>query len=217
MNKIALCIPCYKLVPAESFICFMELKEQAPKFYDIDFHLIEGQYTPLARSSLADAVLEAHPTQNYEAVVWIDSDMVFTFEDFQNLVKSFEYAECDILTGLYYVRGPNYKMPCIYSIDKRDHMVKIEESVLCNMIKKSEDNLVDIDAAGFGFLIMKPEVLEKLKERNGKFIFRTGTLKDPFGEFFSGEDFNFFRDCKELGFKTKLDSNIKIKHWGMAI
>jgi len=95
---------------------------------------------------------------NYDYILWVDSDIIFKFEDFENLVNSNK----QIVSGLYYLH--NEKREYFAAIKKWDEDFYLKHGTfewLSNKDLVSQD-LFKVDHIGMGFMLMKAGVLENL-------------------------------------------------------
>jgi GT2 family glycosyltransferase len=154
-----------------------------------------------ARNKLGEQALKWNATH----VLFIDDDMVFQADAAQRLID----ADKDIICGLAYQRRPKF-LPCIYTIVENENgskqMMAIEGA--------ANHGLVEIDACGSAFILIKTEVLKKLKFPWYTWGDKTlGVCEDIGGV---GEDIGFCLKAKKEGFKVWCDTDLTIKHLGDA-
>lgn len=169
----------------------------------------ERQLIDDSRNLLAETFLKT----STEWLFWMDSDMVF---DPDALVKLFEVAEqkeAKMVTGIYYQRkGMNY--PCLWSRGEATD----EGSQTGMMTAKGKNNKYmgsfifphpnkkepfQVHAAGFGCVLVHRSVFE--------------VLPRPWFQFIKGvcsEDFYFFVNAQEMGFKLWAVPNFDLYHLG---
>jgi hypothetical protein len=131
----------------------------------------------------------------YDKIMWIDSDISWTIEDFMKLYSSKD----EIISGLYF----NESMTPMCS--------KNGEGVnLADYIKTGEK--VEIDGVGFGFLCVKSGVFENVKRP----WFETKLIpideKNPSFVVPLGEDFSWCLKAKDAGYKILLDTSVLLSH-----
>lgn len=158
-----------------------------------------------ARSVIVEKFLQSDSTHLF----WIDSDIVWTLEDFFRLVGFGAVLE---------VVGASYALKREaggFLINRASDDGKLEVNGL---------GCVKIRSMGLGFTLLQRAVVEKVaagKERvrdplNGveyADVFRVDRTKNgP-----RGEDTAFFDDIRELGFKVWLDPSVKLGHIGQKI
>ena len=147
-----------------------------------------------ARNELARQAQELacpYTNEKYTHLLWLDDDIMFNPD---LAIKLIEH-DLDMVTALYYSRIDKI-LPVIYlhCNDKKDpfkHFPLVEVP----------DNLFEVDACGFGALMMKREVLDKIKA--------------PWFDFNqAGEDISFCVKAKKAGIKIHCDATYKLGHLG---
>lgn len=168
--------------------------------------VVTNTFVSEARNMLADGVLSS--ASDDDLALWIDSDMVFNFDDMDRLIKSFDASDYDILSGLYFTRNEkDERVPLIYfASDEKNKFITGKP------VDLPKEGIVKVDGVGFGFLVMKASVLKKLKSEHDKIF---GWCYHD-GEFV-GEDITFCQRAAEAGFKIGVDLSIKLGHYGGVI
>lgn len=150
-------------------------------------------HTSYAREILAEEALKL----NTDFILFIDDDMMVPKDMFPHLMKHADKA--DIIAPLCFQRIPPYN-PVLY---KLNYDTDKNGTITCH-----SDNITDYpinatfnpDAVGFGVVLIKTEVLKKLPK---PWFFSNTAL---------GEDIYFCLRAKQMGFKTLVDTRIKIGH-----
>lgn len=126
----------------------------------------------------------------YDKVIWIDSDIAWTPEDFLKLYES----EKDIVSGVY-VSDHGVLM---YTPSDREHL--------------KQDSLVEITHAGFGFIAVKQGVFEAMPRPWFQTRFSKQIIDDK--EYFVpfGEDYSWCVSARSCGFKIFLDPTVRVTH-----
>lgn len=132
----------------------------------------------------------------YDKIIWIDSDISWTIEDFMKLYN----AEEDIVSGLYF----DQHMTPMCSKNGKDLLN------LTECIKNKEK--VEIDAAGFGFIAMKSGVFENIKRPWFETQFINIDEEDPSIIVPLGEDYSWCHKASDNGYKIWLDPTILLMH-----
>lgn len=163
-----------------------------------------GPYLPEVRNRL---LLDGQkPTLNvtpfggdYEYIMWIETDIVFTPEDFFNLYKSMINNNLDFLTGLFPM-GPNYPPNAVAGTWKNGR------------IPMNAAGLQEIDYCGVGFLLVKKGVYESLGYPwyGAGNIYTYHLTEDQW--IYNGDDFSTAMRLKEKGWKLYANCNIKLGH-----
>lgn len=159
-----------------------------------------------ARSAVAGAFLKS----DFTHLFWIDSDMVWSPNDFFRLVGF--AATHDLIGGAYALK----KEPAQCFINLPGAEGEREINGFGN---------VRVLSLGLGFTIVRREVMEKiaatkeivrdtLQGTEYPDIFRIGRRADGGA---LGEDVAFFEDAAALGYQAWLDPSIRLGHIGMKI
>jgi hypothetical protein len=138
-----------------------------------------------ARNALAKIAVD----RGFTHLMMIDSDHVFE----KDIVHTLLLYKKDIVGVRAYRRSaPHY--PCIFVKDKT-----LKETEAMTFVDACDMGLMVADAVGFGAILINVEVLKKMTY---PYFYFTNT----------GEDFNFCREARELGFKIHVDTDIEIGH-----
>jgi hypothetical protein len=140
---------------------------------------------------------------DYTHLMWIDSDMIYTPEDFQKLIDS----DKDIVSGLYLMEnGQNYaavkELDENYFLDYGSfHFLQKDEIPL---------KLFEVAYVGMGFMLVKKGVIESMKypwfePLNQRF------LNSDIVEFTS-EDVAFCMKATDTGHEIWVEPSIKLGH-----
>jgi hypothetical protein len=113
-------------------------------------------------------------------------------------------ADKDIISALYFQRKPPYRP--VVCMMKKDEGYRLLDFVKLNTI-------LDVDIVGFGCVLIKREVFEKLKERNYSTFFNFKNISSEAEEQLN-EDMTFCENARKEGFKIHLDTSIVCKHIG---
>ncbi|TRO55758.1 hypothetical protein E2P64_06645, partial [Candidatus Bathyarchaeota archaeon] len=94
---------------------------------------------------------------NYDYIMWIDSDMVFTPKHFQQLLR---HGDKDIVSGMYLMDGGEE-----YAVVKDWNIDYFKQHATFQFLKKdapeiSEGQLFKASYAGMGFMLVKRGVFE---------------------------------------------------------
>lgn len=135
----------------------------------------------------------------YDKIIWIDSDISWTIEDFMKLYNS----KYDIVSGLYF----NEEGVPLFTFKDEDVIFDHEKL-------KHKQYPFEVFGAGFGFISMKYGVFEKCRRPWFETEFQR-IINDEGKEMFIpwGEDFSWCIKAHEAGFKIMLDPSIKVAHY----
>ena len=147
-----------------------------------------------ARNLLADYALK----QNCTHILFIDDDMTFPQDACIRLLDH----DKDIISGLAFKRREDYS-PCIYNVI---------DGTLTTITDKIKKGLIEVDACGAAFLLVKMEVFEALTLPY--FVWGDKSLGIHEADGGVGEDISFCLRAKKAGFKVFVDTDLIIKHIG---
>lgn len=148
------------------------------------------------------------------AKVWfIDSDVVPNPKCSKLLT-----VEADIVVGPYCVTkredGILQPQPSMYRLDKD----------LWRALDTEEEGLLELDAAGMGMMIIDRKVITDLRMRlnndHSAYIGKTRNIEhvlfrhtyNPDGSLALGEDINFCRRARRLGYRIVADTSVRVGH-----
>ena len=135
--------------------------------------------------------------KEYDRLLWIDSDQFWTIEDILQLY----HDDRDIVSGLTPIDGM-MTTQCGW-IDEGGETLYITGKA-CDPVNP----LVEVDFAGFGFLMFKPGVFESLEYP----FFTFGQRETKSGVKFLSEDLAFSQKVKEKGFEIWADTRVRVGH-----
>lgn len=168
------------------------------------------------RNLLLGADLQNGPEQepfngklDYDYIMWLDSDMVFKPEDFSKLLN----AKQDIVSGLYLMDGGK-KYATVKNWDyeyfgKNYSFEFLEPEQVKTYQQNNPNTLMDVEYTGFGFILVKKGVFEKIKYPWFKPIFYDlpNGIKD-----FCAEDVSFCQMAIKNGFKIYIEPSVVLGH-----
>jgi len=136
--------------------------------------------------------LNEYTGEKFTHIMWLDDDQLFNPD---MLVYLARHGDKDCVSALYFGRTGRH-LPVAYvkdsSADKYKHFPLIEvPTALC-----------EVDAVGFGAMLMRRDLLDRLEEP--WFTFNNN----------AGEDINFCVHAKEQGARIFLDGSYRIGHLG---
>ena len=139
---------------------------------------------------------------NYDWLMWIDSDMVYTPENLFQLLK----LDKDISSGSA-MTDPKVK---------RLNWGLLNEEGKCNFVLKDDvpsfprtaEGLAEVDFVGFSWLLVRRGVFEKIPFP----WFRPITTQYKDTRYFPSEDIGWCHSAKENGFKIYVDPECHIGH-----
>lgn len=148
---------------------------------------------------------------NYDYIMWIDSDIVFTTEQFLKLLKHNK----PIVSGLYLMDGgKQYATVKDWDIDffkKNSYFEFLTPKSVDTWKKQNPGKLMSVEYTGFGFMLVKKGVFEKLKYPWFSPIYEKNTIGPNITDFCS-EDVSFCKKVLQKGFKIYIDPTIVVGH-----
>lgn len=188
--KITIAIPCMEDIPVDFARSLMNLK----KIGNTVVNWSVGSLIYASRDHLAQQAI----AEKSDYVLWLDSDMVFNSDLLIDLMKDIDEGK-DFVSGLYFRRKAPYS-PVLYETIR---MGFPGEGVSKEFLEYPENQLFEIDACGFGGVLMKTKMLEDVIEAE----------RNCFAPIIGyGEDISFCIRAKKLGYKLWCDSRVKMGH-----
>jgi hypothetical protein len=147
-----------------------------------------------ARSDLARIVRDKqneYTGERFTHVLWLDDDHVFNPD---LLVYLARHGDLDMVSALYYGRAGRH-LPVVYVKDQNPDKYKHYPLV------EVPPKLCEVDAVGFGALLMRRDVLDRMEE--------------PYFRFNDcGEDIYFCVHARERGMRVFVDGSYMLGHLG---
>lgn len=140
--------------------------------------------------------------------LWVDSDIVLTKEHLKTLWDTADKIARPIVCGVYFISKEMESslmkpMPCVFNETGNEYEINYLHPLPLNQIVK-------IDNAGMGLVLMHKSVLTKLNEKfPDNFLFGENNEK---GEKFIGEDISFFRKVKAAGIPVHVHTGVTAQH-----
>lgn len=154
--------------------------------YEIDIH--GGTLVYHGRDALAKKAID----KGFTDVLWFDADMVFTDDVLDNL----QFSGKPFVTGIYHGRRPPH-ISCLFK--------KVYPSVDRFGVSEYPNTAFKIGGCGFGCVLIKTEILAKVKDRYGSCFFPTHEL---------GEDLAFCRRAIDVGYEIWAEPSVRLGHIG---
>lgn len=186
-------IPCLEMVHTQFMQSILNLRYPE----NTEITIASGSLVYDSRDTIAGKAV----AEGFDQVVMLDSDMIFEPDSILRLEEHLKNG-LDFVSGIYFKRKKPVE-PVIYS----EMTVSQNEIGYIPSIKSyvdyPKDQLFEIEACGFGLVMMKTEVIKKVQDKFGLPFF-------PVAGF--GEDIAFCYRMKTLGIKRYCDSSIKAQH-----
>ena len=166
---------------------------------------VQGNQIARQRQSLIDYWYD---NMNSDWLMWIDSDIVMTMDAFKIVWDSADKMNKPVVTGVYFVSSENEQslmepVPAIYMDTDNQYRTRAIHPM-------PQNQLIPVDVAGFGFVLMHRSVVPKVREVAGEFsVF--GENQQAADKFIS-EDVSFFRKLKKAGIQAYAHTGAQVQH-----
>jgi len=132
---------------------------------------------------------------DYDFILWLDSDMVFTPDDISKLV----HADKDIISGTYSVGAKGHEKEAVAGFF-RGGRVRLDQLT---------SSVIEVDYVGCGCLLVKKGVFESMEYP----WFDEAYSFSKAGEIsYTGDDVTFCIQAKKLGWKVHLHTGVVFGH-----
>lgn len=141
-------------------------------------------------------------------LLWVDSDIVLTVDVMAKLWQTADKHLRPVVSGVYFISKENEgtlmkPYPVLFN-DVSEYQIQYLHPLPANEVVK-------VDCAGFGLVLMHKSVVAKMREKfpNESMFLETGTGND---EQFIGEDIIFFRKMKAAGVPLHAHTGALVRH-----
>lgn len=198
--KIQILIPTYKFIPTEVVQSLMAICASLSVRNDRwNVAFANGFNAAYARTELMNYV-NKQPDLDY--VLWIDSDHIFTIENVDNLIKTLNEHNLECLSAGYFVRDGSKTFA--HGRFNADRSFKKLEKAGCR-------GLTECDIFGFGFLLMKPQLIKEMVDKFPNDLFKFDCIN------YTTEDVYFCKQMQSLGKKLYFDADNIVGHLMTAV
>lgn len=135
---------------------------------------------------------------DYDFMLWVDSDMVFQPSDCQKLIE----RDVDIVSGTYLRSEGDICAAYDFQRTNGRHRFYTVEDV------EGKTDLIEADWTGFGFMLIKNGVFEKI----GYPWFKPYIIPQMGMNIYSSEDAGFCLEAQDQGFKVFVDPTVRCGH-----
>ena len=141
-------------------------------------------------------------------LLWIDSDIVVTPDSLKLLWDSADKVSRPVVSGTYFVSKENERslmqpFPALFKEGSNKHELQI-----IHPLPKNE--LIKVDSAGFGFLLMHKSIVPKLREVSPNYSLFAE--EEGIGDKYISEDIVFFRKLKATGVDLYAHTGAVVQH-----
>lgn len=140
----------------------------------------------------------------YDYMLWIDSDIVFRFEDFQALLAH----RVDLAAGLY-LMADGARFSAVEHMDEELFRKEGQFEFLTPEKLEGKTELIPVDYCGFGFVLARRGVFERVEYPWFRPIFvdLPGGMRE-----FTSEDVGFCLEAKRAGLQMHIDPTVVVGH-----
>jgi len=151
---------------------------------------------------------------DYDYLMWIDSDMVFTYQQVERLIAILEgYKEVNIISGIYPMENKidfatvvNWDLDFFRKYGRFQFLTKHD-------LDFYKDQIIEVAYTGFGFILIKKGVVESMEYPWFRPIWEEFDLPDGTHiKDYTSEDVGFCRTAISLGHKIFVDPSLIIGH-----
>jgi hypothetical protein len=143
-------------------------------------------------------------------LLWVDSDVVISPEGFLKLWNQKDKDKRPMMTGVYFTTD-NPEEPLMVPMPTIFKFVDNEDGGfgLARIHPLPKNKLIQVSAAGMGYILMHRSVVEKIKQElpDAQFFMEMGR-----GNKFIGEDIYFFALCEKAGVPLWCDTSVTAPH-----
>ena len=140
-------------------------------------------------------------------ILWVDSDVVLTADALKKLWETADSVARPIVSGVYFVSKHDegtlkYPLPVVFN--------DIDEHTIQHIHPLPENQVIPVDCAGFGLVLMHKSVVEKMRQK-----FPDQSLfaeQEGLGKQYVSEDIVFFRKAKAAGVPIHAHTGALVKH-----
>ena len=189
--KTLIAVPCMDTVSTSFAKSLVNLR----KGEDCEAQFVQSSLVYDSRNRLAGYAIDG----NFDAVLWLDSDMIFPADLLEKLSAHLESGK-DIVSGLCFCRRFPFG-PVVYKRLELEDEKPINDSYF----DYPEDRIFRVEGCGFGVVMTKTDMLREI-------VKKYKTLFSPLPNF--GEDLSFCIRARECGYEIWCDPTIPIGHVG---
>ena len=186
-------VPTAKYIEPETFKSIYDL--EVPPNVDVTFQYFFGYQIDQVRN------LIAHWTKDFDYLFSVDSDIILP----PDTLTKFLQHNVDVVSGVYIQRKPNTQILEIYRKNNQGGVSNVPMQAIL------PTGLHEIDACGFGCVLVKSEVIRNIGYP--QFVYKSALdHKDTISE-----DVYFCKRAQEVGAKIYVDSSVVCDHKGSTI
>jgi len=141
-------------------------------------------------------------------LLWVDSDIVLNLDAMKLLWQTADKINRPVVSGVYFISKENEgtlmrPFPVLFD-NVNEFQIKYHHPL-------PENQVLKVDCAGFGFVLMHKSIVPKMREANPNqsMFMETG---DGVDDHFIGEDIIFFRKMQKAGIPLYAHTGALVKH-----
>ena len=188
--RVLLGMPCMRSIPFKTVVSLLRTAKKGA----VEPFMVEGSLVYDSRDAIAKFAIE----NDFDYVLYVDSDMVFDSEDLNRLLAH----NADICTGLYVTRNGENTNVAYSRVIKGRRFPARESKLIVDTRSSGYDRVA---ACGFGFCLIRTEVIKCMLKRYK-------SLFEP--KWSVGEDIAFCLRAQECGYEVYIDRDVKLGHIG---
>lgn len=201
MPPLHIGIPAYREVNANTVTSVINL--QSSYKGKIGVQVLSGCYIEFARNEIAENACNL----GAERLLFVDADMAFTLDDFAKLSADLDRDPgMGAVCGIYMGWGGKENLICGWWEDGMDVPVLERDNQLRGWEHIKNKEIVEIDKAGTGFMLINTEVFKKIPPLWFATMAEAGA--------FWGEDTYFIQLLKKHGYRPSCDFGVCVTHIG---
>lgn len=198
--KIQVLMPMYKIMDAPCVISLVDFMQSLHKEgHDANITFVSGFNAAKARKQLTEHAVSKAGDVDY--VLWLDTDHVYRTENFYKLVERMEKDNLGMLAATYTLHGCPDTAHGITENGKFRHFKQDE----------LKNGVIDCQVVGFGFLVIKMNLLKRLWDTYGDKLFILDAQEN------CTEDVKFCKCILDIGDRVCFDSDVKVGHIELAV
>jgi hypothetical protein len=155
-----------------------------------------------------------HKKTDFDWLLWVDSDIVLTNEALQLVWESAHPVDRPIVSGTYFISKQMESSimqpyPALFMAHEGG-----DKYLMSYVHPLPFNQLLNVDYAGFGFLLMHRSVADRMREFHGDISFFMESMDEANAnkDTFVGEDIQFFMKMKEAGIPLYAHTGATVKH-----
>ena len=192
MAKILIAVPHGGMIEVDTFASVYNMRR--PDGHEVVFKSFYGYNIDHVRNAISDHAIK----EGFDMVLFVDSDMTLPRETLERMVS----ANVDIVSGVYVKKNDEKTIPVamIKELGKEPRYLTPSEI--------SGNGMMEVDAVGFGCVLVKTEVLKRIGYP--QFQYRQALeVKNT-----TGEDIDFCLKAKYRNFRIYLMTDLLLGHIG---